>query len=107
MEIFYREKAFHTREKIRKNDFVPSEKYACYAPGKINENDKLHVKLTSKQIPKTSKIKFRKSSTKLCPILEMLLETKSNASLLCQIKNKEVPVSSVSTEIICMSLYTV
>ena len=32
MGIFYREKAFHTGEKIRKNDFAPSEKYACYAP---------------------------------------------------------------------------
>ena len=32
MEIFYWEKAFHAGEKIRKNDFVPSEKYACYAP---------------------------------------------------------------------------
>ena len=33
MEIFYREKAFHAGKKIRKNDFAPSEKYACYAPG--------------------------------------------------------------------------
>ena len=33
MGIFYREKAFHARKKIRKNDFAPSEKYACYAPG--------------------------------------------------------------------------
>ena len=33
MGIFYREKAFHTgNKKIRKNDFAPSEKYACYAP---------------------------------------------------------------------------
>ena len=32
MEIFYREKAFHAREKIRKNDFAPSEKFSCYAP---------------------------------------------------------------------------
>ena len=32
MEIFYREKAFHAGKKIRKNDFAPSEKYACYAP---------------------------------------------------------------------------
>ena len=30
--IFYREKAFHVGEKIRKNYFAPSEKYACYAP---------------------------------------------------------------------------
>ena len=33
MGIFYREKAFHAGKKIRKNDFAPSEKYACYAPG--------------------------------------------------------------------------
>ena len=33
MGIFYREKAFKAGEKIRKNDFAPSEKYACYAPG--------------------------------------------------------------------------
>ena len=26
MEIFYREKAFHTGEKVWKNDFAPSEK---------------------------------------------------------------------------------
>ena len=32
MEIFYREKAFHARKKIRKNDFAPSEKFACYFP---------------------------------------------------------------------------
>ena len=34
MGIFYREYAFHAGKKIRKNDFAPSEKYACYAPGK-------------------------------------------------------------------------
>ena len=33
MGIFYREKAFHAGKKIWKNDFAPSEKYACYAPG--------------------------------------------------------------------------
>ena len=37
MGIFYWEKTFHAGkkigEKIRKNDFAPSEKYACYAPG--------------------------------------------------------------------------
>ena len=33
MGIFYREKEFHAGKKIRKNDFAPSEKYACYAPG--------------------------------------------------------------------------
>ena len=32
MGIFYREKTFHAGEKIRKNDFSPSEKYVCYAP---------------------------------------------------------------------------
>ena len=32
LEIFYREKALHTRKKIRKNDFAPSEKFSCYAP---------------------------------------------------------------------------
>ena len=32
MGIFYREKTFHAGKKIRKNDFAPSEKYACYAP---------------------------------------------------------------------------
>ena len=33
MGIFYQEKTFHAGKKIRKNDFAPSEKYACYAPG--------------------------------------------------------------------------
>ena len=33
MEIFYREKAFYTGKKIRKNDFAPSEKFSCYASG--------------------------------------------------------------------------
>ena len=33
MVIFYREKAFHAGKKIRKNNFAPSEKNACYAPG--------------------------------------------------------------------------
>ena len=32
MGISYGEKAFHGGKKIRKNDFAPSEKYACYAP---------------------------------------------------------------------------
>ena len=32
MEIFYWEKAFHARKKIRRNDFAPSEKYSSYAP---------------------------------------------------------------------------
>ena len=32
MEIFYWEKTYHAGKKIRKNDFAPSEKYACYAP---------------------------------------------------------------------------
>ena len=30
MEIFYRRKAFYAGKKIRKNDFAPSEKSACY-----------------------------------------------------------------------------
>ena len=30
MEVFNREKAFHAGEKIRKNDFAPSEKFSCY-----------------------------------------------------------------------------
>ena len=34
MGICYREKAFHAGKKIRKNDFAPSEKYACYAPAR-------------------------------------------------------------------------
>ena len=38
MGIFYREKTFHAGEKIRKNDFAPSEKYACYAPGLCHNN---------------------------------------------------------------------
>ena len=33
MEIFYREKSISPREKIRKSDFAPSEKYSSYAPG--------------------------------------------------------------------------
>ena len=33
MWIFHREKSFQAGKKIRKNDFAPSEKYACYAPG--------------------------------------------------------------------------
>ena len=32
MEIFYREEAFHTGKKIRKNDLAPLEKFSCYAP---------------------------------------------------------------------------
>ena len=32
MGIFYQDKAVHVREKIRKNYFVPSEKYSSYAP---------------------------------------------------------------------------
>ena len=39
MGIFYREKTFHAGKKnqeIRKNDFAPSEKYACYAPAHRN-----------------------------------------------------------------------
>ena len=35
MEIFYREKAFHAGDKIKKkekNDFAPSEKFSCYVP---------------------------------------------------------------------------
>ena len=36
-EIFYREKAFHAGgKKIWKNDFAPSEKYACYAPVNVD-----------------------------------------------------------------------
>ena len=31
--IFYQEKAFQARKKIRKNDFAPSVKYSSYAPG--------------------------------------------------------------------------
>ena len=31
MGIFYQEKAFHARKKIRKNDFAPCEKYSLYA----------------------------------------------------------------------------
>ena len=45
MEIFYREKAFHAGKKIRKNDFAPSEKYACYAPGHIPTKTKLECPL--------------------------------------------------------------
>ena len=33
MGIFYWEKAFHAGKKIRKNDFVPSDKHSSYAPG--------------------------------------------------------------------------
>ena len=36
MEILYREKTFHAGKKITKNDFTPSEKYACYAPVQVN-----------------------------------------------------------------------
>ena len=32
MEIFYQEKSISLWEKIRKNDFAPSEKFSCYAP---------------------------------------------------------------------------
>ena len=31
---FLPEKAFHAGKNIRKNNFAPSEKYACYAPGR-------------------------------------------------------------------------
>ena len=33
MGNFYREKAFHVGKNFRKNDFAPSEKYACYTLG--------------------------------------------------------------------------
>ena len=39
MEIFYREKAFQARKKIRKNDFAPSEKFSCYAPGDVDKSE--------------------------------------------------------------------
>ena len=32
-EFFTGKKVFHAEKKIRKNDFAPSEKYSCYAPG--------------------------------------------------------------------------
>ena len=35
MEIFYQEKSISRREKIRKNDFAPSEKFSCYTPDSI------------------------------------------------------------------------
>ena len=38
MGILYREKPFHAGKKIRKNDFAPSEKYACYAPALYTHN---------------------------------------------------------------------
>ena len=34
--FFYREKAFHARKKIRKNDFAPSQIFSCYAPISFN-----------------------------------------------------------------------
>ena len=55
IEIFYREKAFHTGKccvkcffppgkKIRKNYFAPSEKFSCYAPTlpRVNISLNLH-----------------------------------------------------------------
>ena len=33
MGIFYRGKNILYREKNQENEFAPSEKYACYAPG--------------------------------------------------------------------------
>ena len=45
MGIFYQEKTFHTGKKIRKNDFAPSEKYACYAP-----DEKVGEKLVTKHL---------------------------------------------------------
>ena len=53
-EFFYQEKNFHAGKKIRKNDFVPSEKYVCYAPNLVikawntklnNPQDRLKVKV--------------------------------------------------------------
>ena len=38
MGIFYREKTFHAGKTIRKNDFVPSEKYACLRPCKTQQD---------------------------------------------------------------------
>ena len=32
MKIFYRDKAFHAGKNIKKNDFLPSEKFLCYVP---------------------------------------------------------------------------
>ena len=45
MGIFYWEKAFHSGKKIRKNDFAPSEKYACYAPVSVTKLE-LQVRLS-------------------------------------------------------------
>ena len=45
MEIFYQEKAFHTRKKIRKNDFAPSEKFSCYAPDRRSPDTSLETSL--------------------------------------------------------------
>ena len=47
MGIFYREKAFHAGKKIRKNDFAPSEKYACYAPVHTVKEKVRHIHLNS------------------------------------------------------------
>ena len=39
-------KAFHAGKKIRKNDFAPSEKYACYAPDHLGKfSDMVYQKI--------------------------------------------------------------
>ena len=43
VEIFFMEKSFHARKKIRKNDFAPLEKFSCYAPGHKTRRRKLKL----------------------------------------------------------------
>ena len=38
MEIFYREKAFHTGKKSGKMNLPPQKKFSCYAPGSSDTN---------------------------------------------------------------------
>ena len=56
MGIFYRENAFDAGEKIRKNDFAPSEKYSSYAPGHWPNQKQIHVKFVELHSTKKYKI---------------------------------------------------
>ena len=64
MGIFYQEKAFHAGKKSGKNDFPPSEKYACFAPAcdvACNKEQEISMGL---EIPETNEQKHQKKTKK-------------------------------------------
>ena len=60
---FYREKSFYSGEKIRKNEFAPSEKYYSYAPVLDLWEKKKKQKQKKKTQNKTKKKKKKKKNT--------------------------------------------